>query len=80
MELQQAREPQGTRGPLVALAPQVFQDKPPTRARRETQENKVRRGPREILVLLVISGLLVILVPRGLQVAQDKPQTRVRQG
>lgn len=77
MGVQQAREPQGIRGPLVALVPQVFQDKPQIRARREI---RVRRGPREILVLLVISALLVSLVPRGLQVAQDKPQTLVRRG
>jgi hypothetical protein len=80
MELQQAREPQGIRVLQVAPVPQEFQDKLPIRAQREIQGNKVRRGPREILVLLVISALLVILVPQAPRVAKDKQQTRARLG
>jgi hypothetical protein len=77
MELQQAREQQGIRALLGVLVPQVFQDKPPILARREI---RVIRDLQEILALLVISALLVILVPRGLLAAQDKPQIRAQRG
>ena len=78
MELQQALEPQGTRALQVAPAPQEFQEKPPIRVQRGIRGNKVRRGQREILVLLVISALLVILGPQVPRVVQDKPRIRER--